>query len=312
MAIVQDCRTLILDALGESSITDLRAGLQARLLVDLNAVMQEIYGMNPGKWWAEKENGETLLAPVTLSSMTVTAASKSFSGSGLTARMHGCTVSVSGQTTQNRIFQTGASTWEFLMPHDGSTASNATITVYHDCLNLPDASMQIIRPVILERFWELLPVDDSSGLRLPSWVVFPSHDTFSSDSSYPANGWDRSYGTPSHYYVDKAQLYGGTWVLQIRVNPMPNVAYQLRWREKATFTAIASFADTRTVLIPKSYEASILYPLIYERLMDLPNFQLDKQVTADRALGARRMLAELSHTQTPSDVFINSSEANSW
>lgn len=303
MALVEDIRTAMMEAIGERTFASIPAERQAVLLTKLNATCQKIYGLSPGSWWNEGPAGDLLLAPVTLSSMTVTQGSRDFSGSGLTSRMNGCTVMVSGQAMQNRIFEVGSGTWKFLVPHEGSTVANATITVYHDCLNLTDTAITITRPVMMAGRWELLPVKTAAELQLPGYFI-STHNSRPSGSGYPVSGWDRQAATPQFYYVDGAQLYGGSYVTQIRVNPMPDVQYPITWFQRDKFTRITSWSDTRTTIIPHDYHDSVLIPLLKASLMQLPGFQGSKDDAVEDAAEAMRMLAELSRPQELMDVYV--------
>lgn len=305
MALITDLRLQQLGAIGETDYAAISPWLQAKLLNDLNSVCEEIYGLGPAQWWAEYQAGETILAPVTLTGMTVTNGLKTFSGSGLTSRMHGATVQVSGQSTQNRIFQTGASTWELLMPHQGTTTSSAQITVYHDCLNLTDTTLRVIRPVMIEGLWELLPVDSAADLRQPAWYRYPSHNIVPMGSGYPATGWDRQAATPTQYYVDNTQLYGGAFIPQLRLNPLPDATYQISWQERQKFSKVADWTDTRSYIIPHAYHESVLIPLLLEKLMRMPSFMGDKDTAAADAAKARTVLAALSDVQEERDVMIS-------
>lgn len=309
MSLVTTLRDQQLGALGETDIDALSPWLARKLMDDINAVGQEVYAKGPAQWWREVEKGDTLLAPVTLSSVTVTANSKALSAAGLTTRMHGATVQCSGQSTQNRIFQTGALTWEFLFPHTGTTAANATLTVYHDCLNLTDSVLRIIRPVLIRGVWELQPVESPADLQMAAWYRYPSHNDFL-PRGYPVSGWDRQSATPTHYYVDSTQLYGGSYVPQIRVNPLPDAQYSLSWLQRDKFSKIESWNDTRTTIVPHEFNESVLIPLLLARLTRLGNFQGNVEETIRQATVATELLATLSEVQEQKDVVVDVS--NQW
>lgn len=303
MSLITDIRYQQLGQLGETDPTALSPWLLQKLLDDCNRVGQHLFLNGPAQWWAEEPRGESIAAPVTVSSVTLTAGSKVVSAAGLTSSMHGCTVQCSGQNTQNRVFQTGASTYGLLMPHNGGTVSNGTMTVWNDCINLTDSSLVIIRPVMLAGLWELLPATNQGDLQSSPWRTFWSHEP-QPRGGYPVSGYDRQAATPRQYLVDNSQLYDGGFVPQIRLNPMPDAQYQINWQQRRKFTKITAWTDTRTHIIPADYTESVYIPLVLERLVSLPQFQGSKDAVMADADDARTIMQALSDVQEERDIFV--------
>lgn len=263
-----------------------------RLMNDINAVGQWLFLNAPASWFHEKPKGSRFRAPQTLSSVTTTDGSKVIACVSFAEYMHGCTVRLFDEW--NRIFQTGASTWELMIPANQTTAAG-TLTLYHDCLNLTDASIAINR-VILDDYWELQPANNVADLEIPFWNSLTTTVT-PPQVAYGPFGRDRQIDTPRQYGLESSQLYGGSYVPLLRVNPLPNSAYPLHWQERQKFTKVASWDDSRTTIVPHEYHESIFMPLVLERLALDPGFQGDKASLVAQGNQARADLAILSAPQ---------------
>lgn len=288
-------------ALGED-ISSIEAALLARLLNDLNAVGQALYTQGPGSWWGEGPQGDRLRAPTSLSSVTSTDGSKTIACASFAAWMNGCTVNFNGEW--NRIFQTGASTWELLIPANVTTAAGSLI-VYHDCLNLTDTSIALSR-VILDGYGELANANNVADLeqtlcRSVSFGIPPAQYL----PSWWWGGLDRQIDIPRQYAIDGTQLYGGSWVTQIRVNPLPDKSFAIHWTQREKFAKVTSWADTRTSIVPHDYHESVFLPLVLEKLLKHPSFEGDKDEIRTDAARAREIMETLSKPQQDRKVRIS-------
>lgn len=296
MSLISDIRDQQLLQIGED-VSSMDDALSARLMGDINAVGQYLFSHGPGSWWGEGPQGDRLKAPATVTVGT-TEASKTVTGS-FSTYMHGCTVRLAGEW--NRIFQTAVSTWELMIPAAATNAS-ASMVVYHDCLNLTDSSITLSH-VMLDGYGYLEPANSNADLEVPLWYGFtPNAPTRLSHSAWTI---ERQVDIPRQYGIDGTQLYGGSFVAQIRVNPLPNTAYAIHWTQKEKFSKVADWADTRTTLIPHEYTESVFIPLVLEKLLKHPGFEGDKDVIREEANLAREIMQTLSRPQERRDVRFN-------
>jgi hypothetical protein len=279
-----------------ASTPDIPAAQLQALMADINAVGQYVFTHGPGAWWGEGPAGDRLKAPTTLTVGT-TADSKTITGSFLTY-MHGCTVRLAGEW--NRIFQTGVSTWQLMIPAVATNAS-ASMVVYHDCLNLTDTSI-VISHVMLDGYGYLQPANSLADLEVPLWYGFSPHAGSQPQLSYSAWTVERQVDIPRQFAIDGTQLYGGSYVTQIRFNPLPNSAYALHWMQREKFSKVTAWSDSRTTIVPHDYTESVFIPLVLERLLGHPAFEGDKDVIREQANLARDIMQTLSRPQERRDV----------
>ncbi len=281
-----------IDHVDIGTVPDMPAAKLMALMNDINAVAQDLFLSGPGVFWGEGPKGNRLKAPAALSAVTSTDGSNTVACASFAAYMHGCTVRFNGEW--NRLFQTGASTWELMVPANVTSASG-TMTVYHDCLNLTDSSLMLSK-VILDNYWELDPVNNLAELEIPFWNSLTVRIT-PPQVSFGPWGRDRQIDTPRAYGIDGTQLYSGEFVTQIRVNPLPNAAYPIHWTQREKFTKVTAWSDARTVLIPHGYDESVFIPLVLERLVSRADFEGDKAAIVADADRARKVMTDLSNPQ---------------
>lgn len=306
MSVIGDVRARQLSQIGIdhsniSSLPDIPAAQIQALMADINAVGQYVYTAGPGAWWGEGPAGDRIKAPATLTVGT-TADSKTVTGSFLTY-MHGCTVYLAGEW--NRVFQTAASTWQLLFPAAATNAA-ASAVVYHDCLNLTDTSISISH-VNLDGYGYLLPANSTADIEVPLWYGFTPRAGMQPQVSYSAWTVERQVDIPRQYAIDGTQLYGGSYITQIRFNPLPNATYALHWTQKEKFTKVTAWSDSRTTIIPHEYTESVFIPLVLERLLGHPAFEGDKDVIREQANLAREIMQTLSRPQERRDVRLGTS-----
>lgn len=298
MALITDIRAQQFLQIGEE-VASIDAALLARLMNDINAVGQYLFTTGPGSWWQESPSGDRLKAPATLTVGT-TANDRTVTGS-FSAYMHGCTVRLAGEW--NRIFQTGASTWQLLVPAVATNAA-ASMVVYHDCLNLTDTSI-VISDVLLDGYGHLQPANSVTDLEIPMWYGFTPSPT--TQIQFGAWTVERQVDIPRQFAIDGTQLHGGSFVAQIRVNPLPNSAYAIKWTQREKFAKVTDWADTRTTIIPHEYTESVFIPLVLEKLLKHPAFEGDKDVIREEANLARDIMETLSRPQFRRDVKFSTS-----
>ena len=230
----------------------------ARVLSDINAAVQHIYELGPD-FWSVTEAGMQVRAPMSLSGLTLANGETTISGGSLAPWMHGCTVQLGGEGQQNEIRQTGSATYALAMPYQGGATSSGTGVVYHDALNLPGSVTDILPPILIPGKWELWPANSVRDLYEPS---FASTD-HGRRTARRGLIWDtrRVIHTPDCYRVERNLTYQNEITTRIRLNPLPDAAYVLRWRQRNAAYRVTSLDDTVAHLVPHGYKETLLMPV---------------------------------------------------
>ncbi len=234
---------------------------KARIVDDINSVLQKIYGKSPNLV-SQTPVGAALAAPATLSGMTLTNGSATFGGAVPTTAQIGCTILIAGEEFQNRILT--ATT--LLYPVAGATGTYAA-TVWTDLVHVPSGDM-ILPPVGILGGNDLLPMQSAATFGQPTRYYGSDHG-IQRDVPYGGftqagygRGENRDIGTPSRYFVEQEQgVTSGQITLAVRVDPLPDKYYTLRVTTKASAYQISSADSTTPVLMPSGTPESVLIPL---------------------------------------------------
>lgn len=292
------------------------SSLLNRVLYDINAVRQSIWCGNRTEWLIRGRDAETLRAPSVQTGVTLTAGARTLSGGAFAAWMDGCTCQCAGEPVQNRIVQTAVSTWTLEAPFRGTTTAVGTITVYADVLTLAAAIRSVDRPVELEGIHELQPMRNAANLRRSAWPTygFPGYTAnfdYRDLGGYITLSGPRTARTPLTYLIEAALLYGGATVLRIRIDPMPDIEYTLRWNQCKLPAAITDVTDTTSSLTPHAVEESTFLPLLRDRLKSHPSFSGDKaEIAKDASLARDSIMNAIAIGRRHLDSYIDASE--SW
>lgn len=258
MGLVTDIRDDLLTLVRQTS-ANASAPLLVRILTDIRAAVQHIYEHAPD-FWSVTEAGAQIQAPASLTGLTLTNGSTSFSGGSLSAYMHGCTVKLSGETQQNEIRQTGASTYALAYPYQGTTTAAGTGTVYCDALNLGAGATVIHPPVFIPGKWELVPAERPQDMWLPGYP-YSDHGRILPKARWFVWQTERDIGTPEIYRTERNLTYENQITTRLRLNPLPDAAYALRWQQRNAPYNVTSLSDTVAYLVPHGYNESVLYPV---------------------------------------------------
>lgn len=258
MSLVTDIRDDLLGLI-RTATADITTAQTARILTDINAGVQHIYENAPD-FWNVTEEGQQIQAPASLTGLTLTNGATTLSGGSLSAYMHGCTVQLSGESQQNEIRRTGSSTYALAFPYQGSTTAVGTGTVYHDALNLAASATAIVDPVFIPGFEPLSAVLESRDLFRPSFN-YTDHGRFPRGAPVIWNT-NKETGTPRLYLVERNVTYDNQITTRIRLSPLPDTAYALRYRQRTAPYTVTSLSDTVAYLVPHGYNQSILFPVV--------------------------------------------------
>lgn len=294
--------------IGKHTIVSLEPHQQARILADINAVRQTLFFFDKSDFWAASQTGDFVRAPQTLSGLTLTFGSTAISGAGLASWMDGCTITAGDDTAQNRIKRTGDTTYTLEAPYVGTGATGTgTAIVWQDCLNRPITTVSIDRPVMVEGHWELLPMKNIAEARdlFRPGNIHTDYGERPTDSTYPTYAEPRQAGTPRLYMVANHDFYDGSKRIQIRLSPMPDQQYSLRWPERVLPAEVTSLTDTTAVLCPLHMEESLFMPLVRDAFSSFPLFQGKDDKISKQAEVARAVINKTGEAQTLSDDFIS-------
>lgn len=273
-------------------MADVNVGGEARMLADLNAARTFIYSQAPDSWFSEDDRAEIIRAPTTVTLDNVTANSKAITFSAFTAAWQlGCTIVISGDTTQNRLVLSGSSV-SLLKPYTGSSGTNVSATIYQDVI-LPGSDVeQVMLPVMLEGQWELVPV---SHERVRQALSGGSGNHGLVPSLYPLTFTDRPIQLPRAFLAERSHVYStGVTGLGLRFDTLPDQAGRVSYKVKLRPVPVAAFSDTRTELVPFGYKESILYPIVRYKFASWPHFTGSQKTLKDDYDAAVAMLATLN------------------
>jgi hypothetical protein len=270
----------LLDILGLETWDHAPPGLSKRAMAELNATLQAIYALLPDGFWRESgDRGINLRAPTTVS-VTVTANSKNLTFGAYASWMDGCTIVIPGDARHNRLVRDAGATPSLWLEYTG-TSGTVDALVYHDAITVQDAE-EIIGPVMLDGHWELFPVAHERQRQLAD----PGDGNIAATRSsaggafglFPMIQYDRMIGTPSGYLLAPAAYHEGGVYLRILLTALPDIAYTLTYKVKATAPAkVTSWEDARTWLVPHGYDESTLMPIVRFRMCGHPNFPLTER-----------------------------------
>lgn len=251
---------IVTGAAGGGKYSDVKFALSK-----LNSAMQFIFREGPSSL-SERPGGSVIKAPRTVT-ITVTQFSSTVTiSSGWESDMFGCSIVIAGdgfgentilsQTRLRRPWPAASGTFQG--------------TVYHDCLSLAADVRTIIEPIELPEIDPLIVLVTSQA----------DFDTF--NSGYV--GTQKRSAQPRAAMVDA--IFNGTAlpVKVLKLNPMPDAIYPIRWREKldpVPFTmadviasgdeAAGPFTDPAK-LLPVHWPESVLLPIATELFMSHPSF----------------------------------------
>ena len=260
---------------------------KARIVDDINAVLQKIYGKSPNLV-SQTPLGAALAAPATLSGLTLTNGSTTFGGAVPSAAQIGCTILIAGEEFKKQIFrslQPHLSATTLLYPFAGTTGTYDA-TVWTDLVHVPSADM-ILPPVGILGGNDLLPMQSAATFGQPTRFYGSDHGI---QRDVPYGGFtqagygrseNRDIGTPSRYFVEQERgVTSGQITLAVRVDPMPDKYYTLRLTLKASAYQITSADDTNPVLMPSGTPESVLIPLCRAEFSTFKHFSTDQRGNA--------------------------------
>ena len=260
MPAAANIRNYLLPYAGASTAARLPTLTAERLLSDLNAVLQRLFG------GGQQENKSLLVrAPATVSINNVTGQSTAITFTGYAATMLGCTVVIAGDARENR-FVKSSGTLALENPYLGSTGTNVSATIHYDCVTADSTIAKIYEPMSLDRKWALSLV----GREVIDQCRF---------------GMDRrQIMRPLRAAIEQSLDASASPGRRILFDTLPDQAYLLHVRADVRAPAVTDFdADTRTAFLPDGLDESILKPLVLFEFSTHPDFTGDAGQAAQAA-----------------------------
>jgi hypothetical protein len=275
--------------------------LQRFVLNSINAVRKNLFLKDPAKTIIKIRTGAVVFAPTVVNNMGVTQYSTALTGT-FQSWMDGCTVNVSGDDNQNKLIKTGASTWALEAPYTGATGT-VEGTVFNDAITLSQLVASVERPIEVENQTELLPLNDDAALRGSAWSVGTSSTDYgrlawdTRPGGYPSVSMPRQSATPIFYKMETAQLVGGFTAPRIRIDPMPDKIYVVKWWERKLPADITTATDTTSVLTPAGMDESIFLPMMAELAIEHPQCTMNAKIAQMGSSRAQGVLNSVTRQQ---------------
>jgi hypothetical protein len=276
MPAASDIRDDLLGLLGLESIDHAPPGTSARMLSDLNGALQQINTLAPDSFFSQEPLGFLVRAPTTVT-VSVTAQSQAITITGWAAWMAGCTIVIAGDANQNVILTSASASKTLLKPYMGSTNAAASAIVYQDVIAPGDNVKQIIAPVMVEGYWELVPVPHERHRQ----IFDASAMNGLSPAIYPLLFSRRPIQVPTGYLIENQATYLGYRNPVLRLSSLPDQNLVVSMGVEQTAPHITGWDDTRTWLVPYGYSDSILKPIVRYKFASWPHFTGNKSDLKD-------------------------------
>lgn len=314
---------MVVDAfglLGCETIPYAVPSLVQRVLTDLQLTRKTIFLSDKGiEKIIVQPQGAILVGPLTTSVNATNGSQALTSTAGIPTWADGCTCNLGSgapsSSLQSQLAKTSGG-WQLVYPFSGATGA-VSLTIYNDCVTLNAQSVSVERPVELEGLWELLPFLNPADLRNSSWGFGSGSGDFTTDygrlgmgimpGGYPTLSTARNAATPQNYFAYFLPDYTGIQKLRLRVDPLPDQIYVLKWYERRLPADITSLTDTTSLLVPYGMDEAIFLPIMRGALSSHPNFVANRQqAQADKAT-AMEALRNISNVEPQCDIEVNMS-----
>ena len=245
----------------------------------LNSAMQVVAAQSPS-WFDRNHAGAKLEAPTTVTATRIDAQAISILDADWQAWMEGSTVQTGGVIDNSGDYVSaaagGSRTLQLLHPHLQTDATFAVV-FYHDCIILPTTYRQMLRPVRLPGFHELVPVTGTNGLDSAANATqhindYGSHLRIPSVSANSVNRTDYA-GAPRAYFVDTKYSTDAAQEFRLRLSPPPAVEMILDYKYRVNPPKYEIDTDSEVLPIPHQWVETILFPIALKRFTTAPWFR---------------------------------------
>jgi hypothetical protein len=179
--------------------------------------------------------------------------------------MLGQTVRLGDDPFDNELaaYDVATKTATLVRPYAGTTTTAGTGTLFTDSIILPDAVMSVIPPVLIHGEHELKPLRSQRDVMLFSDAYnFHSYaDTVVGPGS-TVIAENRDIDVPVGFYVENYRRASGKTTLRLRVSPLPDKEYALRFDVRLGAPEITALNTTTEIPIPQNYAHSVFLPIL--------------------------------------------------
>jgi hypothetical protein len=141
--------------------------------------------------------------------------------------------------------------------------SNASGTLYTDTVILPDAVMSVIPPVLIHGEHELKPLRSQRDVMLFSDAYnFHSYADTTVGPGSTVIAENRDVDVPVGFYIENYRRANGKTTLRLRVSPLPDKEYALRFDVRLGAPEISTLDNATEVPIPQGYAHSVFLPIL--------------------------------------------------
>lgn len=237
-----------------------------RITNDINLSLQKIWTM-ASPWWSAGKSGGVLRGPQPISGLALVKGSSALLDHGmvLDTSMIGQTVRIGDDPFDNEIsdYSEVTRTATLVRPYSGTTLADGVGSLYMDTIILPDAVMSVIPPVLIPGEHELKPLRSQRDVMLFSDAYnFHSYaDTVVGPGS-TVIAENRDIDVPVGFYVENYRRASGKTTLRLRVSPLPDKEYALRFDVRLGAPEVTALNTTTEIPVPQNYAHSVFLPIV--------------------------------------------------
>lgn len=188
-----------------------------------------------------------------------------FPPTALNAALLGQTLRLGDDPFDNELaaYNEATRTATLVRPYAGSSTNAGTGTLFTDSIILPDAVMSVIPPVLIHGEHELKPLRSQRDVMLFSDAYnFHSYADTAVGPGSTVIAENRDIDVPVGFYVENYRRASGKTTLRLRVSPLPDKEYALRFDVRLGAPEITALNTTTEIPIPQNYAHSVFLPIL--------------------------------------------------
>lgn len=188
-----------------------------------------------------------------------------FPATEINASMLGQTVRLGDDPFDNELaaYDATTRTATLVRPYTGQTTTAGTGTLFTDSIILPDAVMSVIPPVLIHGEHELKPLRSQRDVMLFSDAYnFHSYADTTVGPGSTVIAENRDIDVPVGFYVENYRRASGKTTLRLRVSPLPDKEYALRFDVRLGAPEITALNSATEIPIPQNYAHSVFLPIL--------------------------------------------------
>jgi hypothetical protein len=194
--------------------------------------------------------------------------------------MLGQTVRLGDDPFDNELsaYDEATKTATLVRPYAGSSIAAGTGTLFTDTIILPDAVMSVIPPVLIHGEHELKPLRSQRDVMLFSDAYnFHSYADTTVGPGSTVIAENRDIDVPVGFYVENYRRPNGKTTLRLRVSPLPDKEYALRFDVRLGAPEITVLNTGTEIPIPQNYAHSVFLPILRYQFSTWKHINLGNQ-----------------------------------